>query len=584
MVQQDSNQMRESADKLVADGQYREAVEQFDNALAIAPDDVETIRKKADAFVKLGDAESALECYDQAIAVDPNSSQSFAEKANTLVALHRYPEALEYYKRGLLVDPENSSILRSKALVLRRLNRPAEALECLDRALAKDQNDPETLANKGDVLLDLAQPAEAIDCFERAAAINSTAFRPSDWTGWGDKLFASGKVQEAVSFYERAISLDRNYVWAWRGKAFALNLDPGKKEEALACLEQALRIYPDALLWVDKGNFYLNEQKYEQARLSYEKASELDPKSFFALFNRGIAFEKEGRFDEAIALIDRAIELDPNSSDSWVEKGYCLGRLNKFENAIKCFDRALDLSKLAFWAWNNKGWALMELGRKDEAVALFDEAITLDGREPIPWVNKSKCLLDLDHPEEARQCLESARSVVIDQSTILYNLGMYYSEYVYDHEKAISLFKQSVSAVLQPDIDASIAECLIKLGKYGEGRKLINDVKNEFTDSMKRCALSYLVMASYALEGDAGNRARTFVEFLDRFYEWEADTQGGRSRRKGWIWNFRGLVNSIVNSQADPETKFLLLAAINLQQNGNTDYLKTFLETPRKPA
>ena len=49
----------------------------------------------------------------------------------------------------------------------------------------------------------------------------------------------------------------------------------------------------------------------DQAIASFSEAIKLDPKSFPAYNNRGIAYCEKGNFDKAIADFSRVIEIDP---------------------------------------------------------------------------------------------------------------------------------------------------------------------------------------------------------------------------------------------------------------------------------
>ena len=59
----------------------------------------------------------------------------------------------------------------------------------------------------------------------------------------GSSLAKSRKFDEALSYYDRAIEIDRTFAGVWIAKGSSL-LALGRNEEALACFEEALDIDP----------------------------------------------------------------------------------------------------------------------------------------------------------------------------------------------------------------------------------------------------------------------------------------------------------------------------------------------------
>jgi tetratricopeptide (TPR) repeat protein len=54
------------ANKLDSEGKYEKAVEAYDNALSILPDDADVLFNKGETLVKLGKVPEAMKCFDTA--------------------------------------------------------------------------------------------------------------------------------------------------------------------------------------------------------------------------------------------------------------------------------------------------------------------------------------------------------------------------------------------------------------------------------------------------------------------------------------------------------------------------------------
>jgi len=545
------------------------------------PLQISRLREKTDKLIASGQIDDALVLQEQILAIDPTDNKALASKADLLAAIGRYDDALSCYDKTLVRDPQNVSILRNKALVLSALHRPNEALAYWNTVLAANPADAATLRNKGDSLLELKRYRDAMACYEQAAAENMGAFQAQDWTVRGDKLYQSREYVRAAAFYDKAIKADPKHFWAWRGKGLVLSALPKKERQALHCIDRALEIKPDnAELWVEKGSIFFDQQKYADAVHCYEKAAGIDTEDFNAWYNKGVALERLGKFRDAITALDRAIKIDPNHVDAWVEKGFCLtsGLDHNYKESVKCSERAISLDPDSLWAWNNKGWALYKLKEFKAALKALNAAINIVPGETIPWNNKSKCLLEMGKPGEALRCLKESLLVADDRHAALTNLGLFYSESLYRHKRALQVYEEALKLIPEDAMTkANIAECLVKLGRYREGRKWAVEIVDQLADSpTDQCAAKYIILVSYALSGDTKNRGREFAEFLDFLNQAE-----GRRPEDDPTWDFRGLINTIVNSKADAETKFLLLTGIDLQQRKLSRDTFTFFDKAR---
>lgn len=580
MAEPDFNQLCEAGHSHYLAGQYQEALESYDQALKIHPEDAAALRGKAAALLAAGKNDSALECYDRIIAIEPLNAQPLTEKADVLAGLKRFEEALAHYDRGLALGP-TAEICLKKGAALRKLGRQQEALQCYERALELNPGDAQALSGKGDVLLDLEQYSEAFECYEQAGKnSDGAAFRAADWGRRGDTLYSLGKTAQALFCYEKAIAGDPKNFWALRGKAIALSAQH-KFDEALPFFDQALDNAPQAsraLALVDKGNALLEQLRYPEALALYDQALEIEPQNFFALANKGVVLQNLGRYDEANLFYDKAIEIDGSNSILWQSKGWCLDQLGNTQEALNCLEHALGLDPASIWAWNNKGWLLAKLGRNEEAMKAFDQAIAIDKTEALPWVNMASSLAKLGHVDKAEECLKTALGVARNRAHVLNGLGWLFTVYKYDHQKALEFFRQALE--LNPNdisVKINIAECLVKTGVYGEGRDFALQVERDSADVVLQCVARYLVMASFALEGDAVNREKHFERFIEYY------VSSGIAQKGVGIWSYRGFVDAVTKTDVPLETKFVLLTLIDLLDQKDLVPRLTFFAEQAKP-
>ena len=96
----------------------------------------------------------AIKEYDRALAMRPDFAQAYGNRANALVELNCPAEALADYDRAIAEKPYASALV-NRGIALKYLDRPKEALESFDRAIALEPEMPQAHWNKALLCLEL---------------------------------------------------------------------------------------------------------------------------------------------------------------------------------------------------------------------------------------------------------------------------------------------------------------------------------------------------------------------------------------------------------------------------------------------
>ncbi|MGR3309402.1 MAG: tetratricopeptide repeat protein [Candidatus Brocadiales bacterium] len=160
----------------------------------------------------------------------------------------------------------------------------------------------------------------------------------------------------------------------WIDKGDAL-LHSGKYEEAITCYDKAIEINPRfANTFYNRGLAYYGKGKYDRAILDYNKALEINPRFTEAYYNRGNTYGKKGEYDHAILDYNKALEINPRFANAYNNRGNVYGGKGEYHRAIPDYNKALEIKPQHADAWRNKGDALDKLGKHEEAKDCFDKA------------------------------------------------------------------------------------------------------------------------------------------------------------------------------------------------------------------
>ena len=160
---------------------------------------------KGIALGELKRYEEAIECFDKAIELNPNDPWYWYNKGVALSELKRYEEEIECYDRAIELDPNNPWYWNNKGTALGKLERYEEEIECYDRAIELNPNNPIYWNNKGNALYYLKRYEEAIECYDRAIELNPNS--PIYWNNKAVVLEELGRYEEAKKCYQKVREL-----------------------------------------------------------------------------------------------------------------------------------------------------------------------------------------------------------------------------------------------------------------------------------------------------------------------------------------------------------------------------------------
>ncbi len=154
-------------------------------------------------------------------------------------------------------------------------NRPSEALRAYDAAIkSAHQIAPIILAqDDGDLMAEVETP----------------------WLNKGIAYAKMGKMQEALTNFEMAISINGGNDAAWLNKGNAL-VNMGQFKAAAVCFDQSVKLNPEyEVAWNSRGNAFYNAGQLSEAIRSYDRALDLKKEYDEARYNKGMALGRTSR-------------------------------------------------------------------------------------------------------------------------------------------------------------------------------------------------------------------------------------------------------------------------------------------------
>ena len=427
------------------------ALEEVNISLETNPNDLNSWHLKARLHDIRNEPGRALNALDQLFQLDRQHGPAWALQSRLLSnEPNRLEEALKAAVHAVaLGQPE--WIL--KADLLMQLDRFEEAISSLQSVLDIDSDNGLVRAHLSLLhMLDdnneisrkilVESSSKAWECSEMHIQKGRLVLREADIARDGTGLHDRGLVKGALTFFDTALSYDRESALAWVGRARTLR-QLGEFDEAEVSIIRASRLDNEdpmilvehALLRIDQGEISDAERLVHEAETSLSNTEVLH-------YIRGLIAAELGNYSEARRRFDTVLTHDPN---------HVRARLNRATVAVLMQDHALaledselllkqypelDLARLRRaeslmgldkWEWAevalreiierkpghvpaliSMGATLCALDRAEEALPSLDEAIRLESDNPDAWHMRAQFYIEQGALPAALADFESA--------------------------------------------------------------------------------------------------------------------------------------------------------------------------------
>ena len=270
----------DSADKLLALGQYPEAIDILEKILKKHPEEEPVLLRLSWAYWDAGNKDRSIACWETLF------DHELRHKVFTGFA---YDELVRIYKQEGMIDR------------LVSICEKAAGLQPDDIGLLTELGSTYLLAGKFD---------QACDTFKKLTLMEED--NPAFACRLGEAYLAAGRLEACIGAYEKAAQIDPEEADRYFFQAASLLEKSRDYASARRLLEKCLDIAPaNSLYDCSLGDVLITLGQIEDAFASYEKACRNNSHHAAAYFNRlGNTLMKAELFAPAIKAFEAALALD----------------------------------------------------------------------------------------------------------------------------------------------------------------------------------------------------------------------------------------------------------------------------------
>jgi tetratricopeptide (TPR) repeat protein len=321
-------------------GYWRDSVTLFRHAAAVTRDNDVIHSLLGVCLGKQGDIEAAIREFDAALSINPNDIETLCNAGKLLAWKGRTVEAAKYYDRALKIVPTNAGTYAAIAQIWTERGQYEQAMNLYREALRRNPPNGVLHGGLGVVLLKLGQVDEAIAELNTAAELRRDS---STYVNLGVAMSIKGNDDRAIEYLTEAIQIDPCNAEA-RFNLGTIYLQRGLLEQAVGEYEKAVEAKPDyAKSWSHFGVALARMGRVDEAVEKFRRVVALEPNSPDAHLNLARALTDKGLSGEAIEHLQRAIGLAPSDVAARCRLGRLLLQKGLVEQAVAEYEQALKI-------------------------------------------------------------------------------------------------------------------------------------------------------------------------------------------------------------------------------------------------
>lgn len=337
---------------------------------------ISVLSKRGYDYLKYKNIKEAKESFSFILELDPNNCYALVGMGDAFRQERNFKKSLEYYQKCLETEQQNSFALFGIADAYKAMNNLSKAVFYWEKYLQQDDTNVNVLTRAADAYRKIKQ------------------FEPSK------------------KLYERVLVLEPGNDYALIGLGH-LYFDFGEYNLALLYWERMYRKSPhkvDIRILTSLGNCHRKLKTFKNGLEYFQKALELQPKNFFALFGMADCYRGIKDYRNSLYYWLEILKVDPKNKVIITRAADAHRVLGSYDEAEKLYEKALNID---FDLYAHIGMALIdkEKGKFQEAIKRFNFLIEKFPKNPRIYSETSKCYEELGDKEKALSILKSFRKI-----------------------------------------------------------------------------------------------------------------------------------------------------------------------------
>ena len=392
-----------AGDKSFQQKNYRNAIDQYAQSVAI-------VAENADVHAKKANAHFLLQEYDRAAAEATTAlGQRFSKpielykmRALARYELHDLDGALADISEVLKAEPANTMFILKQADISSEKGNDRDALSAYQKAVAADSRNGDLYYKIGSIQMKMNETDGQIAASQEAIKYG-TQYLGDAWYIIADGYYKKRQYDPAEQAYVKAIerfkatnTIKPDLYQSYRNLG-DIYRRLNRFSDAVRITRQGIEAYPkDGLLWTDLSWYHSLDDNNKQAVDAARTAISFTPKNYLPYTNLCRALNETGEYQLAVNTCNQALRMQPDDGETYFYLGRAYDLLG---NAAEDANRRAEATRYKRDATNSYDKAVVGLEKftrenadYSDGFYLLGNAYFADGQTEKAIAAYQKCL------------------------------------------------------------------------------------------------------------------------------------------------------------------------------------------------
>lgn len=404
-------------------GDYRQAIGAFNQALQMNPDWAEAYRYRGMSHYCKGDPLGAIADLDQVLRINPNYAEVYSDRGLILAQLQDRWRAMQDYNHALELDHNYGKAYLNRSMLRIELEDYPGAIADCDQLLQLNPDLAEGYLNRGLARFELEEYPEAIADCDRALALNPNL--AAAYFNRGMNHIALGAYQEAMADFNQVLELNPNDAQAYLNRGY-VRLQLGENWGSIEDFDQAMRLEPMA------ANAFF-EQIVNSLNPELDESEDNQSKLIQGLMVQGNLRYQLGDYQQALDAYNQVISLDPNHGEAYNQRSTVRSAMGDYPGAMEDLETVKNLALRAQLSRESvpgetdapqpeanyqQGVEKLNHGDFQGAIAEFNQVLALNPHHPTALTCRGFAYRRLGNHQQAIADFQQAAKLFYEQGDI----------------------------------------------------------------------------------------------------------------------------------------------------------------------
>ncbi len=308
----------------------------------------------ADDYQKKGMLDLAIENYNKAVNLEPNNIKIYNKLAITYYYKNDFESAIKNYKKIVEISPDYAMPYNNMGLISFNLQNFDEAIKNYKKAIETNPDYYSAYNNLGNAYYKINLIDKAIESYKKAVEKNSNYV--DAYINLGNLFYKERNFKETIIYFEKAIELNVNIFEIYNNLGIAYR-EEKEEDKAIECFLKADGVKPNNQ--ETYGNLaisYHNKKLFRKAIEFYKKSLELKPDNYLSYYGLGVTYVSLREIDNAISAYKKALEIKPEYYDCRLNLGIAYLLNQDFENGWKYYEDRFYVVKNSIPEFSQPRW------------------------------------------------------------------------------------------------------------------------------------------------------------------------------------------------------------------------------------